>query len=201
MDKATLFKTIEYKIGNQSKWTFDIKPIKEFLLEEFFKKINTNPEVEKTVLNIFAGKNSINQNWSNVWIINNDISDEFESDTKIEAIEFLKGFKNESIEMIIFDPPFNLDMHKKLYLGIDQYSNYGKWIWDIKKEIARVLIIGGVCFSCGYETNGIGAIKGFEKDKLLVVAHGGLLRDTFCYTEIKRDRDKHYNTWRNKGEQ
>lgn len=204
MKKATIFKSIKYKVANQHHWTFDIVPIKEFVDDELLDANFRNEYkygYKGIVLNIFTGKNYLNDNeffLPNIHIVNNDISTEFRTDENYEALEFLKAFPNESIELVIFDPPFNLRKHKEFYQGSEKYTNYNKWIWDLKMEIARVLKVGGVCLSCGYETNGIGVIKGFEKENLLIVAHGGSLRDTLCYTESKIESNKHYNTWRDK---
>lgn len=177
--KSTTFKNIEYIVSNQNKYTYKIKAIKDFVED------NIQGEV---VLNIFAGESKYGTT--------NDLDPNQDTDYSMEAIEFLKMYDECSVDTILFDPPFNLDLHKKLYSNGLTYKTYGKWIWDIKKEIARVLKVGGKVISSGYETNGIGSLKGFEKEKLLVVAHGGLLRDTFTYSEVKIESGKHYNTWR-----
>jgi len=112
-----------------------------------------------------------------------------------EALSYLKKQKDNSLNLIIFDPPYA--KHWKRLYGDDfkVEKTYQDWIWCLKREMARVLKVGGKIFTCGYETNGIGSNKGFEKENLLIVAHGGLLRDTFAYSEIKIEDGLWNNTW------
>ena len=177
---ATKFKTITYELDKQRKYTYELKTINDFVLANMKGK----------TLNVFAGTSKHG--------ITNDLDPTKETDYTMEAVEFLKQYKDNSIDTVLFDPPFTMELHKLYYKHGQKGKMYGAWIWEVKKEIARVLKVGGVCIHSGYETNGIGAIKGFEKDKLLIVAHGGLLRDTFTYTEVKIESGKHYNTWRDK---
>ena len=189
MKKASTFKNITYKVSNQNKYTYQIKAIKEFVEDEIIMStfVDNNNKL-LFILNVFAGKSKYG--------VTNDLNPDMNTDYKQEALEFLKRWMDETIDIVLFDPPFNLDLHKKYYDNGRVYTNYGKWIWELKKEIARVLKVGGKVIHSGYETNGIGSIKGFEKENLLITAHGGLLRDTLTYTEIKRESGLHNNTWR-----
>lgn len=176
--KATEFKNITYKVSSQSKWTFDIPPIKD-MVNLYIK--NT----EGKVLNLFSGKNKIDR--PNV--INND---------RYEALEFIKSFPDNYFDLILFDPPYA--KHYKSLYNCPEIKNYNNWIWDLKKHMSRTLKVGGYALQIGYETNGIGVLKGMEKEDLLIIAHGGILRDTFCYTEKKVLDGYWERTWKNKND-
>lgn len=176
--KASEFKNITYKVSSQNRWTYNIPPIKDFV--NLYIK-NTKGKV----LNLFSGENKIDR--PNV--INNH---------RYEALEFIKAFPNNYFDLILFDPPY-AKHYAKLY-KCPKIADYNKWIWDIKKQIARTLKVGGYVISTGYETNGIGALKGFEKKEILIVAHGGLLRDTFCYSEKKIKDGWWDRTWNNRND-
>ena len=66
-----------------------------------------------------------------------------------------------------------------------------KYWSECKNEIARITKIGGKVISCGWNTNGIGKGRGFEIEKILIVAHGGSKNDTLCVVErkVREDND------------
>lgn len=59
-----------------------------------------------------------------------------------------------------------------------------------KKEISRIVKIGGKVISFGWNSGGIGRKYGFEILKILLVPHGGSHNDTICTVEIKIDNGK-----------
>ena len=58
---------------------------------------------------------------------------------------------------------------------------------NLKNEIARITKRGGIVFSFGWNSNGIGLKNGFTQKKILMVAHGGNHNDTICALEIKEN--------------
>ena len=54
-----------------------------------------------------------------------------------------------------------------------------------KKEISRIVKIGGKVITFGWNTGGIGYKYGFEIEKILIVPHGGWHNDTLCAVERK----------------
>ena len=54
-----------------------------------------------------------------------------------------------------------------------------------KREISRIVKIGGKVITFGWNSGGIGYKYGFEIQKVLLVPHGGWHNDTICTVEIK----------------
>lgn len=156
-----------------NKNTFSIKPIKELLSEE----------VENgTWIDPFA-------NGSKVATITNDLNPEYDTDYHLDALTFLENFNDESVDGVLYDPPYSLRQVKECYNG------YGKEVqgWDKtfysnhKKEISRIVKKGGKVISFGWNSGGIGKKYGFEIERILLVPHGGHHNDTICTVERKVD--------------
>ena len=114
--------------------------------------------------------------------------DPFPFTYKQDALEFLGKIKDSSVEMVLFDPPYSLRQLKECYRGIGQAITgdesrliYTKW----KDEITRVIRPGGKCISFGWNTNGLGMSRGFEIERILLIAHGGNHNDTLVTVERK----------------
>ena len=116
-----------------------------------------------------------------VWI------DPFPYPYKEDALKYLSKFKHGSVKRVLFDPPYSPRQLKECYdnLGMTltdtKSSIWRKW----KDEIARVIQPGKLCISFGWNTNGLGKIRGFRIIHILLVAHGGNHNDTICTVEKK----------------
>ena len=155
--------------------TFSIKPIKEF--------------VEKYIY----GKNVIVDPFANeckYGTITNDLNPEFDTNYHMDALKFMEMLPSNSADVVLYDPPYSITQASQLY------KNYGKEKLEVnvanmkywalcKDNISRILKIGGVCLSFGWNTNGVGINRGFEMQEILIVAHGGSKNDTLCTAEIK----------------
>lgn len=64
------------------------------------------------------------------------------------------------------------------------------WYSDIKREMTRILKVGGKVISCAWNSMGFGQNRGFRKTRILLVAHGGHRNDTIVVVETK----KHYHS-------
>ena len=113
--------------------------------------------------------------------------DPFPYPYKEDALVFLKRFKKESIDGVLFDPPYSPRQLKECYdnegmvLHDTKSSVWAKW----KDEIARVIKPEGLCLSFGWSSNGLGKTRGFEIIEILLVAHGGNHNDTIITIERK----------------
>lgn len=105
-----------------------------------------------------------------------------------DAIEYLAEYKDNSIEGVLFDPPYSPRQLKECYdskgmvLHDTKSSVWSNW----KDEIARIIKLGGLCLSFGWSSNGLGKNRGFEIIEILLVAHGGNHNDTIVVVEKKR---------------
>lgn len=151
--------------------TFTMKPAREFIIKHK-KGLTVDP---------FARDSKIAD-------ITNDLNPSFNTTYNLDALEFFKKFNDETIDSVLFDPPYSLRQLKECYNGIG-LSLTGhqtrKFYSDIKDEIKRVLRPGGVCISFGWSTVGIGKKRGFSLEEIILLCHGGNHNDTIILKEVK----------------
>lgn len=158
--------------------TFSIPPIKEFV-EEYVSGINVCNGGQ--IIDPFA-------NSCQYGTITNDLNPEYQTDFHMDALEFLKTMGDESADLVLYDPPYSITQAAQLYKAYGKeklevnVSNMKYWA-ECKNQIARILKPDGICLSFGWNTNGLGKGRGFEIEKILIVAHGGSKNDTLCVAE------------------
>lgn len=157
-----------------NKNTFDILPIKQLILEEKTEGLWIDP---------FANKNKFAT-------ITNDLNPEFDTDYNMDALDFLKMFEDHSVDGVLYDPPYSPRQVSECYndFGYDvtwETTNASFWS-NQKKELARIIKIGGKIITFGWNSGGIGKNNGFEITRILLVPHGGWHNDTICTVEVKR---------------
>ena len=165
--------------------TFKIKPIKELIGRYISSGI---------VLDPFANEGSIKEIMNNVEYISNDLNPEFDTSYNLEAQNFMKKFKDNSIDMVLYDPPYSgrqvSECYKKLGRSVNmEDTNSGYWV-KFKKEISRIVKPDGIVISFGWNSNGVGKKYGFEIIEILLLAHGGGHYDTICVVERKVEETK-----------
>ena len=161
-----------------NKNTFDIKPIKELISKWY-------PVSSKEVLSIdpFAKKNRLAR-------ITNDLDTQYDTTYKMDALDFLKMFDDNSVDFILFDPPYSprqvSESYKKLGKAVNMETTQASFWGNMKKEIGRITKKGSIVISFGWNSGGVGKSNGFEQVEILLVAHGGNHNDTICTVEIKK---------------
>lgn len=157
-----------------NKNTFDIKPIKELILEEIDDGIWIDP---------FANKNKIAT-------ITNDLNPEFDTNYHLDALDFLKLFDDNSIDGVLYDPPYSPRQVSESYnnfgINVTQVTTRASFWSKHKKEISRIIKPKGKVITFGWNSGGIGNSYGFDKTRILLVPHGGWHNDTICTVEVKR---------------
>lgn len=120
----------------------------------------------------------------------NDINPNVNADAHMDALDFLKTFENESVDVVLYDPPYSLRQVVECYKGygkeVTQETTQSTWRAKHLDEIQRVLKLGGKAICFGWNSNGVGKKRGFELSRVLVVPHGGSKNDTICTVEIKQ---------------
>lgn len=158
-----------------NKNTFTIKPINVLL-----KKHVTDNWIDP-----FA--NSFVFDWATV--ITNDINPEYNTNYNLDALEFLKKFKDNSVNGVIFDPPYSPRQIKECYdsigKAITQETTQSTFWSKLKDEIKRIVIPNGKVISFGWNSNGMGKNRGFKPIQILLISHGGNHNDTICVVERK----------------
>lgn len=173
---------IERKFATPTKNTFLMKPVRNLLKKTIIKGTWIDPYANNNTL-----KKIIN---SNVKIITNDLNPEFKTDYNLDALDFLKKFNYESIDGVVYDPPYSVRQVAECYKGVgikvtsemtrsDFYSN-------ATREIARILKPNGIFIGFGWNSNGIAKRYGFVKDFILLIAHGYHHNDTIVVVQTKK---------------
>ena len=164
--------------------TFKIKPIKE-LIKRYIKNSDL-------VVDPFANEYSIKNEIICKQYISNDIDTSFDTDYHLEAQEFMKLFDDNSVDVVLFDPPYSsrqvAECYKKLNKTVTMNDTNSGYFTKFKKEISRILKPNGICITCCWNTNSIGKKYGFEIIEILDVAHGSMHNDTLITVERKENK-------------
>ena len=101
----------------------------------------------------------------------------------------MKIFDDNSVDMVLFDPPYSgrqvSECYKKLDKTVTMQDTNSSYFTKFKKEISRIVKSNGLVVSCGCNSNGIGKKYGFEMIEILLVAHGASHNDTIVTVERK----------------
>lgn len=162
---------------------------KTFRIVAFRDLIKRYAKHDMTILDPFANECSI-KNHLSCKVISNDLDPQYQNDYNLEALDFFKLFDNNSVDMVLFDPPYTPRQVKEVYTELDrtvtmQDTQATYWV-NFKKEISRVLKVNGICISFGWNSNGIGLNNGMEIIEILLVAHGANKNDTIATVERKK---------------
>jgi hypothetical protein len=166
---------IERKWAMPNKHTFLIKPIDDFIKSHL-------PDQPALILDPFANRPS------DYGAITNDLNPNTRVQFHMCALDFLRQYDDNSVDMVLFDPPYSPRQLKECYDNIGQSLHDAKSsVWsNWKKEISRITKPGGIVLSFGWNTVGIGMSRGFDLTDILMVSHGGMHNDTLCTKEVKK---------------
>lgn len=167
---------IDRKWCMPNKNTFTIKPI-----EELIEKYIAPGEI---IIDPFA-------NNSKIATITNDLDKQYNTDYHLDALDFLKMFDNNSVDLVLYDPPYSprqvSESYKKLGKSVNMQTTQASYWSKQKDEIARIVKPNGICISCAWNSNGIGKTRGFETVEILLVSHGGNHNDTIITVEKRME--------------
>ena len=165
--------TINKEWAMPNKHTFSIPPIKRLLQRTLNGGVSIDP---------FA-------NTSKVASITNDLCEGYNTDYVMDALDFLKSFDKNSVDIVLFDPPYSTrqisECYKSVARTVNMETTQSSFWGDMKKEISRIVKYGGSCITCGWNSGGIGKTNGFVQVEILLVAHGGWHNDTIVTVERK----------------
>lgn len=136
--------------------TFEIEPIKKLIQEEKVQGLTIEP---------------------------------FPFESQVDCFEYLKQFPEQSANFGLVDPPYSVrqvsEHYHKQNIPINGWHTGSGWIAQIRREVARVMKVGGKTITFGWNSIGIGKTNGFEVTRILLVCHGGWHNDTICVVERK----------------
>lgn len=157
-----------------NKNTFMVEPIKRF--------VEKHIQCAKVIVDPFA-------NESKYGTITNDLCEDYDTDYHMDALDFLKMIESESVDVVLYDPPYSprqvSESYKSFGIEVTMETTQSSWRKKHLDEIKRILKVGGKCLCFGWNSNGVGAKRGFEMEEVLIVAHGGSHNDTICTEEVK----------------
>lgn len=186
---------INKKWAMPNKHTFKIKPIREFIMSNIDKYINSTGnlmhDIPTLIIDPFANEPNLNSlNQEHINYITNDLDPSYNTTHHMDAIDFLKTFQPNSVDIVLYDPPYSPRQVKEVYTKLEKtltITDTQASVWsNYKKEIARVLKHKGICISFGWNSNGIGKSNGMQQVEILLVAHGGSHNDTIVTVEQKQ---------------
>lgn len=162
----------EWAMPNSS--TFEIKPI-EKLVTGYVQ------ESDGVWIDPFAGEAEFAD-------VTNDLNPEIETDYTMDAVDFLQMFDDGEVDGgVLFDPPYSPRQIKEVYdsIGIEttMETTQATFWSNCKDEISRICTDGSIVLTFGWNSGGIGKTNGFQKQEILLVAHGGWHNDTICTVE------------------
>ena len=161
-----------------NKNTFTIKPIKEMLAR--YDHLLTGESVS---IDPFANINRLANHC-------NDLDPQYETQYCMDALDFLKSFDDNSVDLVLFDPPYSprqvSECYKSLDMTVNMQTTQSSFWGNMKKEVNRIIKDYGTVITFGWNSGGMGKTKGFEIKEILMVAHGGWHNDTICTIEIKK---------------
>lgn len=152
--------------------TFDIKPIRDIILK-YKNGVSIDP---------FARNSRLAD-------ITNDLDPDTFAHHHLDYLEFLGNFADESVDTVLFDPPYSprqvSECYKKLNRVCTMQDTQSNPLAKARPELARIVKKGGIVISFGWSSNGVGKKYGFETKEILLVPHGGAHNDTICVVEQK----------------
>ena len=163
--------------------TFKIKPIKDVI-----KKYEDKLKDGDLVIDPFSNENTVTDK-DRLVLKTNDIDPQYDTDYSLDALDFLKVFDEDMVDLVLYDPPYSprqvSEVYKKLGMSVNMQTTQSSYWGNQKKEISRIVKIGGYVMTFGWNSGGIGKTKGFEIVEILMVAHGGWHNDTIVTIEKK----------------
>lgn len=152
--------------------TFSIAPIKTLIQKHAIG----------TIIDPFANSNKLAT-------ITNDLDEQYGTDYNMDALDFLRIFKTESVDTVLYDPPYSprqvSECYKALGRTVNTQTTQASYWSRQKAEIGRIVKPGGKAITCSWNSGGIGKKYGFEIEEILLVAHGGWHNDTIVVVERK----------------
>lgn len=125
-----------------NKNTFEIKPIKELLVRYVDK--------DKLLwIDPYANRNK----WAT---ITNDLSLEFDTDYHLDALEFLNCFEENSVDGVLFDPPYFprqvMECYNNVGIKVTQEMTSSAFYSKQKQQIGKIVKKGGYVITCGWNS-------------------------------------------------
>lgn len=161
--------------------TFKIKPIQKLIMKHYLSTLNND--------GITVDPFVRNSELKNICDITNDINPAIKASYNLDAKDFVKLLEDESVSLMLFDPPYSPRQLKDCYQNMGKEfmkSDAQSSFYSNVKNVAKDKILpGGLVISFGWNSGGMGKTRGFEIIEILLIHHGGNINDTICTVERK----------------
>ena len=132
--------------------TFKIKPIADLIHRYAYG----------TIVDPFANNNKIAT-------ITNDLDPQYNTSYHMDALDFLKIFKDESVETVLYDPPYSprqvSECYKRLGQTVNMQTTQASYWSKQKEQIGRIVKPNGIVITCSWNSGGIGKNMGLRLKK------------------------------------
>lgn len=157
--------------------TFSIPPIADFVRRHLL-----HPSIDP-----FARNSSLAQ-------FTNDLDPNTTAAWHLDAHAFcLNGVKGGlQFRTALFDPPYSprqiSEVYKSVGLAVGtRETQNGRLYKSVRDALDLLIAPGGKVLSFGWNSSGMGTKRGYEREEVLLVAHGAAHNDTICVAERKME--------------
>lgn len=122
----------------------------------------------------------------------NDLDPTTSAQHHMDAADFLDGLIRDGVraDVVLFDPPYSPRQIAEVYARVGRKAamedtQNSALYRDVRERLGTLLKAGGRAVSCGWNSSGFGTERGYRKDEILLVCHGGAHNDTIVVVETK----------------
>ena len=153
-----------------SRWTFQIKPIAEFLARYL--------EGASVIVDPFAGSSTLATH-------SNDLAR-----GGCDAEAYCQTLVSAGVlaDVVLFDPPYSPRQISECYKSVGRPvttadTQNAALYARVRRPLAQLLKPGGIALSFGWQSSGFGKL--WTTEEILLVQHGGAHNDTICVAQRK----------------
>lgn len=133
--------------------------------------------LEGEVLNLFGGVTKLTPPTGGT-VLYNDINTDIPADLRQDAYDVSKWCEQAAkFDTVIFDPPYSA------YQAVKTYGRKAQLVSHARDVVEFVLRPGGRVLSLGFNSTGMSASRGFEKEAICLVNCGGSHNDIILISE------------------
>lgn len=122
----------------------------------------------------------------------NDLNTATEAEHHMDALDFLLLLEQQKVlaDLVLFDPPYSPTQLKRAYdnagLKTTTETAWRTAGWSKERDVInRILAVGGIVISLGWDSGGMTQSRGYEFVEGLLCYHGGGRNDTIITVERK----------------
>lgn len=120
----------------------------------------------------------------------NDLNPETSAQYHMDAVDFLASdIFNARPDAVLIDPPYSVRQVSECYQQVGRavtMQDTQASFWTRVKDATDLLMSNsGIVICCGWNSSGMGVVRGYELEEILLVCHGGVHNDTIVTVERK----------------